>query len=152
MTWVALVERGGDCSFVAKVRNMQASGAAAVIVGDNQRNGLITMYARGKDPIFFVCDAASFFYCISCVYANCPFSLYFHPWRHPLNWIETHRVRECGREKIETGKNRHLVSPIMWESGFLFPFFFLLPTLFLLSIRFLTSNGDQNHATEQHTA
>ncbi|KAG0028523.1 hypothetical protein BGZ81_004639 [Podila clonocystis] len=46
MTWVALVERGGDCSFVAKVRNMQASGAAAVIVGDNQRNGLITMYAR----------------------------------------------------------------------------------------------------------
>ncbi|KAF9390202.1 hypothetical protein CPB97_009769 [Podila verticillata] len=46
MTWVALVERGGNCSFVAKVRNMQASGAAAVIVGDNQRNSLITMYAR----------------------------------------------------------------------------------------------------------
>lgn len=28
---------------------MQASGAKAVIVGDNQRGGLITMYARGKD-------------------------------------------------------------------------------------------------------
>ncbi|KAF9584886.1 E3 ubiquitin-protein ligase rnf13 [Lunasporangiospora selenospora] len=46
LAWVALVERGGDCSFVDKVRNMQASGASAVIVGDNQRSGLITMYAR----------------------------------------------------------------------------------------------------------
>ncbi|KAG0362358.1 hypothetical protein BGZ54_008660 [Gamsiella multidivaricata] len=45
-SWAALVERGGDCSFVEKVRNMQASGARAVIVGDNQRSGLITMYAR----------------------------------------------------------------------------------------------------------
>ncbi|KAF8978656.1 hypothetical protein BGZ46_006248 [Entomortierella lignicola] len=45
-SWVALVERGGDCSFVDKVRNMQASGANAVVVGDNQYNGLITMYAR----------------------------------------------------------------------------------------------------------
>ncbi|KAG0238537.1 hypothetical protein BGW42_004299 [Actinomortierella wolfii] len=45
-SWVALVERGGDCSFVDKVRNMQASGAGAVIVGDNQRGGLVTMYAR----------------------------------------------------------------------------------------------------------
>ncbi|KAF9159035.1 hypothetical protein DFQ26_006998 [Actinomortierella ambigua] len=45
-SWVALVERGGDCSFVEKVRNMQASGAGAVIVGDNQRGGLVTMYAR----------------------------------------------------------------------------------------------------------
>ncbi|KAF9285197.1 hypothetical protein BGZ68_004089 [Mortierella alpina] len=45
-SWVALVERGGDCSFVDKVRNMQASGARAVIVGDNQKSGLITMYAR----------------------------------------------------------------------------------------------------------
>ncbi|KAF9953737.1 hypothetical protein BGZ72_005200 [Mortierella alpina] len=45
-SWVALVERGGDCSFVDKVRNMQASGAKAVIVGDNQKSGLITMYAR----------------------------------------------------------------------------------------------------------
>ncbi|KAF9188476.1 hypothetical protein BGZ51_000565 [Haplosporangium sp. Z 767] len=46
LPWVALVERGGDCSFVDKVRNMQASGAKAVIVGDNQKSGLITMYAR----------------------------------------------------------------------------------------------------------
>ncbi|KAG0314048.1 hypothetical protein BGZ99_008394 [Dissophora globulifera] len=45
-SWVALVERGGRCSFIDKVRNMQASGAKAVIVGDNQKNGLITMYAR----------------------------------------------------------------------------------------------------------
>ncbi|KAF9435039.1 hypothetical protein BGZ76_006998 [Entomortierella beljakovae] len=45
-SWVALVERGGDCSFVVKVRNMQASGAKAVIVGDNQNSGLVTMYAR----------------------------------------------------------------------------------------------------------
>ncbi|KAF9585224.1 hypothetical protein BGW38_003338 [Lunasporangiospora selenospora] len=44
--WVALVERGGKCSFVEKVRNMQASGASAVIVGDNQKGPLITMYAR----------------------------------------------------------------------------------------------------------
>ncbi|KAI1314399.1 hypothetical protein EDD11_002225 [Mortierella claussenii] len=46
VSWVALVERGGRCSFVDKVRNMQASGAKAVIVGDNQKDGLITMYAR----------------------------------------------------------------------------------------------------------
>ncbi|KAI1301151.1 hypothetical protein EDD11_005775 [Mortierella claussenii] len=45
-SWAALVERGGECSFVDKVRNMQASGANAVVVGDNQRSGLITMYAR----------------------------------------------------------------------------------------------------------
>ncbi|KAF9959076.1 hypothetical protein BGZ65_000859 [Modicella reniformis] len=44
--WAALVERGGDCSFIEKVRNMQASGAMAVIVGDNQRSGLVTMFAR----------------------------------------------------------------------------------------------------------
>ncbi|KAF9318528.1 hypothetical protein BG003_011072 [Podila horticola] len=46
VSWVALVERGGNCGFADKVRNMQASGAKAVIVGDNQRGGLITMYAR----------------------------------------------------------------------------------------------------------
>ncbi|KAG0197984.1 hypothetical protein BGX28_008546 [Mortierella sp. GBA30] len=46
MSWVALVERGGGCSFADKVRNMQASGAQAVIVGDNQKGGLITMYAQ----------------------------------------------------------------------------------------------------------
>ncbi|KAF8930384.1 hypothetical protein BGZ58_008280 [Dissophora ornata] len=45
-SWAALVERGGDCSFISKVRNMQASGASAVIVGDNQHSGLVTMYAR----------------------------------------------------------------------------------------------------------
>ncbi|GJJ71214.1 hypothetical protein EMPS_03564 [Entomortierella parvispora] len=44
--WVALVERGGECTFAQKVRNMQQSGAQAVIVGDNQKNGLVTMYAR----------------------------------------------------------------------------------------------------------
>jgi E3 ubiquitin-protein ligase RNF13 len=48
-SWAALVERGGDCSFVDKVRNMQASGARAVVVGDNKRSGLITMYARGNE-------------------------------------------------------------------------------------------------------
>jgi hypothetical protein len=45
--WIALVQRGG-CSFIDKVRAMQASGAAAVVVGDNERtNALITMYAAG---------------------------------------------------------------------------------------------------------
>ncbi|KAK3809221.1 MAG: hypothetical protein J3Q66DRAFT_353234 [Benniella sp.] len=46
VSWVALVERGGRCSFIDKVRNMQASGASAVIVGDNKKGGLVTMYAR----------------------------------------------------------------------------------------------------------
>ncbi|KAF9431311.1 hypothetical protein BGZ94_000018 [Podila epigama] len=46
VSWVALVERGGDCGFAEKVRNMQVSGASAVIVGDDRRGGLITMYAR----------------------------------------------------------------------------------------------------------
>ena len=46
--WAALVERGGECTFAQKVRHMQQSGAQAVIVGDNQKNGLVTMYARGK--------------------------------------------------------------------------------------------------------
>ncbi|KAF8984726.1 hypothetical protein BGZ46_007206 [Entomortierella lignicola] len=48
LSWVALVERGGTCTFADKVRNMQASGAKAVIVGDNQKSGLLTMYARGR--------------------------------------------------------------------------------------------------------
>ncbi|KAF9099567.1 hypothetical protein BGX29_010192 [Mortierella sp. GBA35] len=43
--WVALVERGGDCSFVDKVRHMEASGAGAVIVGDNVKGGLLVMYS-----------------------------------------------------------------------------------------------------------
>lgn len=65
VSWVALVERGGRCGFAEKVRNMQASGAKAVIVGDNQRGGLITMYARGKNlfptnVIFFFC----FYHCV----------------------------------------------------------------------------------------
>lgn len=45
-TWIALIERG-ECSFVDKVRMMQASGAIAVIVGDKHYNGWITMYAPG---------------------------------------------------------------------------------------------------------
>lgn len=45
--WVALIERGG-CSFVEKVRAMQASGAIAAVVGDKHYNGWITMYAPGK--------------------------------------------------------------------------------------------------------
>lgn len=46
--WIALIERG-NCTFIQKVRNMQASGAIAVVVGDNEHNGLITMYAPGED-------------------------------------------------------------------------------------------------------
>ncbi|KAJ1941390.1 hypothetical protein FBU59_003512 [Linderina macrospora] len=44
--WVALVERG-NCGFVEKVRNMQASGAAAVLVGDPWYDLPVTMYASG---------------------------------------------------------------------------------------------------------
>ncbi|CAG8446535.1 11147_t:CDS:10 [Ambispora gerdemannii] len=44
---IVLVERG-HCSFIEKVRNMQSSGALAVVVGDPERNGLITMYATGN--------------------------------------------------------------------------------------------------------
>uniref|UniRef100_A0A1D1Z0R5 RING-type E3 ubiquitin transferase n=1 Tax=Anthurium amnicola TaxID=1678845 RepID=A0A1D1Z0R5_9ARAE len=44
--WIALVERG-QCTFIEKVRNMQTAGAIAVVVGDNEKNGLITMYATG---------------------------------------------------------------------------------------------------------
>ncbi|OAC97751.1 hypothetical protein MUCCIDRAFT_157588 [Mucor lusitanicus CBS 277.49] len=46
--WVAIVERGG-CSFVDKVRSLQASGAIAVIIGDRHYNGWITMYATDTD-------------------------------------------------------------------------------------------------------
>src|SRR4051794_41171446 len=42
--WVVLVERG-NCSFIEKVRNMQASGAIAVAVGDNEYNSLVAMKA-----------------------------------------------------------------------------------------------------------
>jgi len=56
--WIALVERG-QCTFIEKVRNMQTSGAIAVVVGDNEKNGLITMYATGdtsdvKIPSVFI--------------------------------------------------------------------------------------------------
>ncbi|KAL1922660.1 uncharacterized protein VTP21DRAFT_10199 [Calcarisporiella thermophila] len=44
--WIAVVERG-QCAFVEKVRNMQLSGAVAVIVGDKERNSLVTMFAGG---------------------------------------------------------------------------------------------------------
>ena len=45
--WIALVKRGG-CSFITKVRFMQKSGAIAVVVGDSEHPGWITMYAPGK--------------------------------------------------------------------------------------------------------
>ncbi|KAI9503996.1 hypothetical protein BX070DRAFT_182960, partial [Coemansia spiralis] len=45
-SWIMLVERG-SCGFVEKVRNMQASGAAAVLVGDPWYDLPITMYATG---------------------------------------------------------------------------------------------------------
>ncbi|KAJ2781815.1 hypothetical protein GGI15_003114 [Coemansia interrupta] len=45
-SWIILIERGG-CGFVEKVRNMQASGAAAVLVGDPWYDLPITMYASG---------------------------------------------------------------------------------------------------------
>lgn len=64
--WIALIERGGKCSFVSKVRVAQALGAKAVVVGDAAREGyddgrgtpeeqnnpglsgkLVTMYAPG---------------------------------------------------------------------------------------------------------
>ncbi|KAI9283278.1 hypothetical protein BY458DRAFT_496058 [Sporodiniella umbellata] len=44
--WVALVKRGG-CSFISKVRAMQQSGAIAVVVGDSEKSGWITMLASG---------------------------------------------------------------------------------------------------------
>jgi E3 ubiquitin-protein ligase RNF13 len=47
LPWIALVERG-HCSFIEKVRAMQKSGAAAVIVGDSEKGGLLKMYARGN--------------------------------------------------------------------------------------------------------
>jgi E3 ubiquitin-protein ligase RNF13 len=44
--WIALVKRGG-CSFVTKVRMMQKSGAVAVVVGDSEKSGWITMFSSG---------------------------------------------------------------------------------------------------------
>lgn len=45
--WIALVKRGG-CSFATKVRMMQKSGAVAVVVGDSEKSGWITMFSSGK--------------------------------------------------------------------------------------------------------
>ncbi|KAF8941431.1 hypothetical protein BGZ47_007382 [Haplosporangium gracile] len=47
--WAALVERGGKCGFVDKVKNMMVSGASAVIVGDCQKGPLVTMYSNQED-------------------------------------------------------------------------------------------------------
>ncbi|KAF9151671.1 hypothetical protein BG015_006374 [Linnemannia schmuckeri] len=47
--WAALVERGGKCGFVDKVKNMMVSGASAVIVGDCQKGPLVTMYSNRED-------------------------------------------------------------------------------------------------------
>ncbi|KAK3831079.1 MAG: hypothetical protein J3R72DRAFT_345633, partial [Linnemannia gamsii] len=47
--WAALVERGGRCGFVDKVKNMMASGASAVIVGDFEKGPLLTMYSNRED-------------------------------------------------------------------------------------------------------
>ncbi|KAF9206724.1 hypothetical protein BGZ49_001935 [Haplosporangium sp. Z 27] len=58
LSWVALVERGGTCTFADKVRNMQASGAKAVIVGDNQKSGLLTMPVL--DVIIFIILSPAF--------------------------------------------------------------------------------------------
>ncbi|KAI8362778.1 hypothetical protein BD560DRAFT_333840, partial [Blakeslea trispora] len=44
--WIALVRRG-SCSFITKVRYMQKSGAVAVIVGDPEQPGWVTMYSPG---------------------------------------------------------------------------------------------------------
>ena len=46
--WIALVERG-QCSFVDKVRAMQASGASAVIVGDNVPGGPLKRMTADMD-------------------------------------------------------------------------------------------------------
>ncbi|KAF9902905.1 hypothetical protein EC991_004377 [Linnemannia zychae] len=47
--WAALVERGGKCGFVDKVKNMMVSGASAVIVGDYEKGPLVTMYSNRED-------------------------------------------------------------------------------------------------------
>ncbi|CAO3617686.1 unnamed protein product [Cunninghamella blakesleeana] len=51
--WIALVERG-HCSFIDKVRAMQASNAEAVIIGDPHFNGWVTMYAPGNTSDIFI--------------------------------------------------------------------------------------------------
>jgi len=44
---IILIERG-ECSFIDKVRNMQAEGFVAVVVGDPVHKTLITMYATAS--------------------------------------------------------------------------------------------------------
>jgi hypothetical protein len=72
--WIALVERG-QCTFIEKVRNMQASGAIAVVVGDNEKNGLITMYATGE--LSNMICIYLFFICLFCFYYKCYFYLHW---------------------------------------------------------------------------
>jgi len=52
---IVLVERG-KCSFAEKVRRVQEIGGLAVIVGDNvpSSGGLLTMYAKGTSPHFYL--------------------------------------------------------------------------------------------------
>ncbi|KAI9293317.1 hypothetical protein K502DRAFT_338103 [Neoconidiobolus thromboides FSU 785] len=45
---IALIKRG-NCSFIEKVRYMQNSGFQGVVVGNNERSGLVTMYADGDN-------------------------------------------------------------------------------------------------------
>ncbi|KAI0244622.1 hypothetical protein L0F63_005732, partial [Massospora cicadina] len=45
-SWIAFIMRG-NCSFIQKVRNMQKSGFKAVVVGNEDSSGLVTMYAEG---------------------------------------------------------------------------------------------------------
>lgn len=55
--WIALVERG-TCGFTEKVRAMQASGASAVIVGDNMASSsLLKMMATGDTDDIIVPSA-----------------------------------------------------------------------------------------------
>jgi len=45
--WIALVQQG-DCTYIDKVRNMQASGAIGIVVGSNNPlAGLLTMQSSG---------------------------------------------------------------------------------------------------------
>ena len=84
-SWIALVERG-ECSFVEKVRAMMRSGAAAVVVGDNEKNsGLITMYASG--------DASDI---------SIP-SVFIMQWAYrDLRYLTTNHWRITGQQRIDS--------------------------------------------------
>jgi hypothetical protein len=60
--WIALVQRGGGCNFVDKVRAMQQSGAAAVIVGDGAAGsgGLVRMIGRDESETADIYIPAAF--------------------------------------------------------------------------------------------